>query len=142
MSNNITFTSTPYEQTTVYTNAGGTVTVDLMASSSVDMRIYGILAQSTDSVSRIINLRLTNGPISYQLALITIAANAGNTTAIALTDIFNHVNVAPLFQTQIDANSSYYFNIPAGWKLQGSMQNNPPTAGSTITVKLFGELYG
>lgn len=141
MANILTFTSASYEQTTVYTNAGGTVTVDLMASASYDMRVYGILAQSTDTVSRILNMKLTNGSTSYQLALITVAANAGNTTSTAATDVFNHVNIAPLFQKQLDANQSYYFNVPAGWKIQASMQNNPPTAGTTITVKLFGEIY-
>lgn len=136
-------TSNSFSQAATFSNATGTTETNILDSKSYDRRVYAISASSTDSTARTLALKLNNGTTSYLLYTISILANAGNATTIAATDIFYDTNAfSTAFFNQLAEPDSgqYYFNIPAGWKLTGTMAVGV-TIGSQITIETTGDTY-
>ena len=136
------FTSMPFQQTATFSNAGGTTRRDLVSSSASDRRIYGIEATSTDITARTLAISLNDGSTNYLLYTISVLANSGNATTIAAQDLFYEAYIQGIFVRTADAEGiSYYFNLPAGWSINGVF-SVAPTAGSQINIKTIGETYG
>jgi len=137
------YTSTPYQQIATYSNATGTTETNILDSKLYDRRVYAITAASTDSTARTMYIKLSNGITSYLLYTISILANSGNTTTIPSTDIFYDTNgfSATFFNQQAEADSGqYYFNLPAGWKLTGTMASSV-AIGAQITIETIVDSY-
>lgn len=133
------FTSRPFEQTATFSSATGTRTVNLVTSAAYDRRIYAISAASTDVTARTMNFGLTNSGTNYLIYTESILANSGNATTIAAGDYFYDGFIQGLFVRMADAEGiSYYFNLPAGWGLTGTLTAN--TTG-LITMKMIGDTY-
>lgn len=133
------FTSTPFQQTATYSSTTGTRTVNLVPSAAYDRRIYAISAASTDVTARAMNFGLTNSGTNYLIYTDNIVANAGNTTTLAAGDYFYEALIQGLFVRTADAEGiSYYFNLPAGWGLTGTLTSN--TTG-LITMRVIGDTY-
>jgi len=136
-------TSNPFSITSIFTNAVGTTETDLTNIVSYDRRIYAISASNTDVTARTMAIKLNNGTTSYLLYTLSILANSGNTTTISSTDMFYDTNgfSAPIFNQLAEPDSGqYYFNLPAGWKLTGSMASGV-AIGSLITIETTGDTY-
>jgi len=132
-------TSNQFQQISTFINATGTSTVNLLSSAAYNRRIYGISVASTDATARTISIRLSDGTNSYLIYTFSILANSGNTTTILSQDLFYDNLIVGLFIRVADSEGvSYYFNLPAGWSITGSLSVS--TAG-TITVKIIGETY-
>lgn len=135
----IDFTSKPFQQTATFSSTTGTRTVNLVSSAAYDRRIYGISAASTDVTARTMAFGLTNSGTNYLIYTESILANSGNTTTIAASDVFYDALIQGLFVRTADAEGiSYYFNLPAGWGLTGTLGSS--TTG-TITMKVIGDTY-
>jgi hypothetical protein len=140
---NTKHTSKPFSQSATFSNAAGTSEIDILSSASYDRRVYSINSSSTDSTARTLALKLSNGTTSYLLYTISILANAGNSTTISSIDIFTDTNgfSSPIFNQLAEPDSGqYYFNIPAGWKLTGTMAVSV-TAGSVVAIETIGDTY-
>ena len=136
------FTSEHFEQTATFSNAGGTTRRNLVSSSAHDRRIYGIEATSTDGTARTLSINLNDGTTNYLLYTISVLANSGNSTSVAAQDLFMDTFIQGIFLRTADSEGiSYYFNLPAGWSINGAF-SVAPTAGSTINIKTIGEKYG
>ena len=136
-------TSNPFSIVSAFTNAVGTTETDLTNIVSYDRRVYAINAVSTDATARTLAVKLNNGTSSYLLYTISIVANTGNTTTIASTDMFYDTNgfSAAIFNQLAEPDSGqYYFNIPAGWKLTGTMASGV-AIGAQITIETTGDTY-
>lgn len=136
-------TSNSFSQAATFSNATGTTETNILDSKSYDRRVYAISASSTDATARTLALKLNNGTTSYLLYTISILANSGNTTTITSTDIFYDTNSfsIPFFNQLAEPDSGqYYFNIPAGWKLTGTMAGSV-AIGSQITIETIGDTY-
>ena len=132
-------TSKNFQQTSTFTNATGTSTVTLLSSTAYDRRIYGISSTSTDATARTMAIRLSDGVNSYLIYTESILANSGNSTTIASGDIFYDGFIQGLFVRTADSEgASYYFNLPSGWSLTGSL--SVATSG-TIIMKIIGDTY-
>ena len=136
-------TSNSFYQSATFSNATGTTETNILDSKSYDRRVYAISASSTDATARTLAIKLNNGTSSYLLYTISIVANSGNTTTIAATDIFYDTNAfSTAFFNQLAEPDSgqYYFNIPAGWKLTGTMAVGV-SIGSVIAIETTGDTY-
>ena len=134
-------TSNVFQQTATFSNAGGTTRRDLVSSVAYDRRIYGIEATSTDTTARTLAISLNDGTTNYLIYTISILANSGNSTTIAAQDLFYDAYIQGLFVRTADPEGiSYYFNLPAGWSLNGVLQA-APTLGTQINIKTIGETY-
>jgi hypothetical protein len=135
------FTSTHFQQTTAFFNIGGTTRQNLITSAAYDRRIYGIEATSNDNTARTLTISLNDGTTNYLIYTISILANSGSTTAIAAQDLFYDAFIQGLFIRTADPEGiSYYFNLPAGWSLNGIFAV-APTIGSQINIKTIGDTY-
>ena len=135
------FTSNVFDQTTTFTNATGTTRLDLVSSAAYDRRIYGIEATNTDATARTLSIRLNDGTNDYLLYTISVLANSGNATTIAAQDLFYDGFIQGIFVRTADAEGiSYYFNLPAGWSINGGFAV-APAAGRIINIKTIGETY-
>jgi hypothetical protein len=136
------FTSKEFEQTVILTNATGTTETTLLSSSVYDRRLYTISATTTDSTARTLAIKLKSGSNSYLLYTTSVLANSGNSTIIRAHDIFEEPNgfSGPIFQKTYETDGGFYFNLPAGWSITGTLAS-PPAIGSTITVKSSGDTY-
>lgn len=136
-------TSNPFSIVSAFTNAVGTTETDLTNIVSYDRRVYAINAVNTDATARTLAIKLSNGTSSYLLYTISIVANTGNTTTIASTDMFYDTNgfSAAIFNQLAEPDSGqYYFNIPAGWKLTGTLAVGVALA-TQITIETTGDTY-
>lgn len=135
----MSFTSKPFLQTSTFSSTTGTRLVNLVPSAAYDRRIYAISAASTDVTARVMNFGLTNSGTNYLIYTDNIVANAGNSTTLASGDYFYEALIQGLFVRTADAEGiSYYFNLPAGWGLTGTLTSN--TAG-LITMRVTGDTY-
>ena len=136
------FTSNPFEQTVVLTNATGLTETDLLSSVAYDRRVYSISALNKDTTSRPLSIKLKNGTKSYLLYTVNILANSGNTTTISAYDIFYDVNgySTPFFTKNYEPDGGYYFNLPAGWAITGTL-GGTIAIGASITIKTSGDTY-
>jgi hypothetical protein len=136
------FTSAAFEQAATYANAGGTTETDLISSAAYDRRIYSISAVNTDVTARVISIRLKKDGISYLLYTVNIPANSGATTALKSIDIFrDDASLSdPFFSKTYEPDQGFYFNLPAGWALTGTL-TSAPAIGSTIVIKSSGDQY-
>ena len=131
-----------FDGTKTITNADGTNSVTLIASSASDRRIYGIGLTSTDSTARTLAIRLSDGTNNYLIYTISALANAGNSATIASQDIFYENFITGLFGRTSDAEgATKYFNLPAGWSINCT-RAVAVGVGSLINVKIIGEIYG
>ena len=134
-------TSNVLQQTATFSNAGGTTRRNLVSSVAYDSRIYGIEATSTDTTARTLAISLNDGTTNYLIYTISILGNSGNSTTIAAQDLFYDAYIQGLFVRTADPEGiSYYFNLPAGWSLNGVLQA-APTLGTQINIKTIGETY-
>lgn len=134
-------TSNTFQQTATFSNAGGTTRRDLVSSAAYDRRIYGIEATSTDATARTLSVNLNDGTTNYLLYTVSVLANSGNNTTIAAQDLFYEAFIQGIFIRTADPEGiSYYFNLPAGWSINGAF-SVAPTAGSQINIKTIGETY-
>lgn len=136
------FTSNTFEQSVILTNATGTAETTLLSSVAYDRRLYTISATITDSTSRTLSLKLKSGSNSYLLYTVSILASSGNSTTIRAYDLFEDPNgySQPIFQKTYETDGGFYFNLPAGWSITGTLAA-PPAIGSTITIKSSGDTY-
>ena len=136
------FTSNAFEQTVILTNATGTAETTLLSSVAYDRRLYAISATITDSTARTLSLKLKSGSNSYLLYTVSILASSGNLTTTRAYDIFEDPNgfSQSIFQKTYETDGGFYFNLPAGWSITGTL-GAPPAIGSTITIKSSGDTY-
>ena len=136
------FTSSTFEETTAFTNATGTTETEIIASAVYDRRIYSISASSTDVTARTLSIRLRYLGTSYLVYTISILANSGNSTTIKNCDIFDDTNgfAVALFVKTYEPDGGYYFNLPAGWSVTGTMAASV-AIGATIAIKATGDTY-
>ena len=136
------FTSKEFQQTTILTNATGTAETTLVSSAAYDRRLYAIAATITDSTARNLTLKLKSGSNSYLLYTLSILASSGNTTTTRTYDIFEDPNgfSGAIFQKTYETDGGFYFNLPAGWSITGTLAA-PPAIGTTITIKSLGDTY-
>ena len=136
------FTSNAFEQTVILTNATGTAETTLLSSVAYDRRLYAISATITDSTARTLSLKLKSGSNSYLLYTVSILASSGNLTTTRAYDIFEDpIGFSQsIFQKTYETDGGFYFNLPAGWSITGTLAA-PPAIGSTITIKSSGDTY-
>lgn len=135
------FTSKPFQQTATFSNATGTTRKDIVSSVAYDRRIYGIEATSTDTTARTLSINLNDGTTNYLIYTISVLANSGNSTSVSAQDLFYDAFIQGLFVRTADAEGiSYYFNLPAGWSINGSFAV-AVTAGLQINIKTIGDTY-
>ena len=141
--NSIKFTSKSFSIAATFSNTTGTTETNITDIVSYDRRIYGISATSTDVTARTLSIKLNNGTKSYLLFTVSVLANSGNNTLIGTSDIFddpNGLSVPAFLQLAEPDSGQYYFNLPAGWKLTGSMASGV-AIGSLITIETTGDTY-
>lgn len=136
------FTSKEFQQTVILTNATGTTETTLLSSAAYDRRLYTISGTNTDTTARTLSIKLNNGSNSYLLYTVSILANSGNLTTTRAYDIFEEPNgfSGAIFQKTYETDGGFYFNLPAGWSITGTLAA-PPAIGSTITIKSSGDTY-
>lgn len=134
------FTSRTYIQTATYSNTGGTTERDLMSATAYDRRLYSISAVNTDVTARTMAVKLNKDGKSHLLYTVNIPANSGNTTTIASVDIFRDSMSDPIFQKTYEPDQGFYFNLPTGWSVTGTL-TSAPAIGSTITIISKADTY-
>lgn len=136
------FTSGAFVQAATYSNAGGTTERDLISSAAYDRRIYTMAASNTDVTARAMAIKLRKDGTSYLLYTANIPASSGNSTTIVQTDLFrDSISMSdPIFQKTYEPDQGFYFNLPAGWAITGTLAS-APAIGSTITIISEGENY-
>ena len=136
------FTSGSFLQVATYSNAGGTTERDLISSAGYDRRIYSISATNTDVTARIINIKLRKSGTSYLLYTVNIPASSGNSVTIKPVDLFRDDSSlsGPFFAKTYEPDQGFYFNLPAGWALTGTLVS-APAISSTITITSGGDKY-
>lgn len=134
------FTSGAFAQAATYSNTGGTTERDLISSAAYDRRIYTIAASNTDVTARAMAIKLRRSGTSHLLYTVNIPATSGNSTTIVQADLFRESMSDPIFQKTYEPDQGYYFNLPAGWALTGTLAS-APAIGSTITIISEGENY-
>lgn len=142
MASNLTFTSAPFLQgaTASSTTTANTKITILTADANYDRRVYGISITSTDAGAQTVTFWLHDGTAQYQVFVLSVAANSGNSTTVAAVDLMGSVYGAAVLQKQRDANGVPYFNLPKTWSLQYSF-NTTLLATEVLTVLVFGETY-
>jgi len=142
MANTLTFTSAPFIQAVTFSAATSANTkYDILTADATNARrIYGISVTSTDGAVNSAKFHLHDGTNVFQMFMINIPANSGNTASIAPVDPFVSIYSAPLFAKQRDANGVPYFNVPATWKVQMEY-TSALTSAEQLVVFTFGETY-
>jgi hypothetical protein len=143
MASNLTFTSAPFMQGLTASSANSTANTRytiLTEDATYNRRVYGISIASTDAGAQTVTIWLNDGTSAYQVFVLSVAANSGNSTTVAAVDIMGSVYGAAVLQKQRDANGVPYFNLPAGWSLQ-YQYNTTLLATEALYVLVFGETY-
>ena len=142
MSSSLTFTTGSFMQCTIATGSvvGGTVYDILTATSSVDRRVYGINVTSVDNNVNPVKIYLNDGTTNIQVSNVNVVANSGNSSTIALTNVFISTMGESVFCKTRDANGIPYFNIPKNWSIRLSFTTTPGV-GETLYTFVFGEYY-
>lgn len=110
----------------------------LYTATSDDAVVKAINAASTDSAARVVSLWLSDG-VSGQYLLLgasSVAANAGNSGAIATVDLLGGTLLPSL---PYDSNGKRVVAMKNGWKLYASVP--AVTAATAIHVTAFIEEY-
>jgi hypothetical protein len=143
MASNLTFTSAPFMQGLTASSANSSANTKytiLTADATYNRRVYGISIASTDAGAQTVTIWLNDGTSAYQVFVLSVAANSGNSTTVAAVDIMGSVYGAAVLQKQRDANGVPYFNLPAGWSLH-YQYNTTLLAAEALYVLVFGETY-
>lgn len=143
MASNLTFTSAPFLQgltASAGNSSANTRYTILTADATYDRRVYGISITSTDAGAQTVTIWLNDGTNAYQVFVLNVPLNSGNSTTVAAVDIMGSVYGASLLQKQRDANGVPYFNLPKTWSLQ-YQYNTTLGAGEALYVLVFGETY-
>lgn len=143
MASNLTFTSAPFLQG-LTASAGNSTTntryTILTADANYDRRIYGISIVNTSGASaQTVTIWLNDGSVHYQVFVLSVPLNSGNSTSVAAVDIMGSVYGASVLQKQRDANGVPYFNLPKNWSIQ--YQYNTALSASGLYILVFGETY-
>jgi hypothetical protein len=143
MANNLTFTSAPFLQGLTASSANSSTNTRytiLTADATYDRRIYGISIVNTSAASaQTVTIWLNDGTVSYQVFVLNVPLNSGNSTTVAAVDIMGSVYGASVLQKQRDANGVPYFNLPKTWSVQ--YQYNNALSTSALYLLVFGETY-
>lgn len=144
MANQLTLTNTPYLYCISLTSSSSANTAYTIvpSDSTYDRRIYGLSITNTSSVNHLAcTLWLSNGTTDYQMGLVQINANSGNSISVGSTDVFtNSVFSGLLTFAMADNMGVWYFNLPKTWSLKFTYTNTL-SAGNTMTFTTFGEKY-
>ena len=143
MASNLTFTSAPFMQALNSTSGNSSANTNytiLTADATYARRIYGISITSTDAGAQTVTISLNDGSTDYQVFVLSVAANSGNSTTVASVDIMGSVYGAAVLQKQRDANGVPYFNLPANWSVLYKY-NTTLGASESLNVLVFGETY-
>lgn len=118
-----------------FVNADGTGIKDIFVAGVNGALLNSLIAQSTDGSNRNIKLYYNDGSASYPIGTLAVAANAGNTGAIASVNLLNTALIPGL---SMDSSGNPQLKLKPGHKIQGSMLV-AVTAAAQITVNAFGE---
>lgn len=91
-------------------------------------KLTSLLAVSTDTSSRDVQISITNGGTSYPIGTVTIPAGAGNTGGVAAQNI-----LGGLVGLAVDSDGNFYIHLQSGDTLTASALATVTTA-KTITV--------
>ena len=144
MANQLTLTNTPYLYCISLTSSSSANTAYTIvpSDSTYDRRIYGLSITNTSAVNHLAcTLWLSNGTTDYQMGLVQINANSGNSISVGSTDVFtNSVFSGLLTFAMADNMGVWYFNLPKTWSLKFTYTNTL-SAGNAMTFTTFGEKY-
>lgn len=144
MGNTLTLSNTMYLGCTSLTSStvANTPYTIVAADNNYDRRIYGISVTNTTSVNHLNSLLwLSDGIKNYQMGMITINANSGNSISVGATDIFTNSSFTGILTySMCDNMGVYYFNLPKTWSLKFTYTNTI-SAGQALTFTTMGETY-
>lgn len=105
-------------QKTVYT-AGGS-----------GSKVTALIAVSTDTSARDVQVSITNGGTSYPLGTVSVPIGAGNSSAANAVDLLNLLNLPGL---PVDSDGNHYLHLISGDTLTASAQSTV-TSGKLVTI--------
>lgn len=144
MANQLTLTNTQYLYATALTStsSSGTAYTIVPADATHDRRIYGLSVTNTSAVNHLsCTLWLSDGTTDYQMGLVSVNANSGNSISVGATDVFtNSVFSGLLTYAMADNMGVWYFNLPRTWSMKFTYTNTL-SAGNQMAFVTFGEKY-
>lgn len=123
------FSDTAYAKLTTLTNTSITDITDV--DNNRDIQINEIAVINLDATARTLTIRLHNGTNNAVIAVVQLAANAGNSTSVVALSLATNIYTAHLFRVLNNVGSKTLL-IPKGWKLQASVDTT--TNGVNIYV--------
>jgi hypothetical protein len=101
------FVQNPKQPKVQITNANGTTAQTLYACDADGTKVTGLIATSTDTVARDLQILVTRSATDYVLATVTIAAGAGTVAGTAPVNLLTTTNF-PGLPTDSDGNPYFY----------------------------------
>jgi hypothetical protein len=98
-------------------------------------KITGLIGQSTDTSGRDVMVSITNGGTSYPLGSVTVAAGAGNSGAVASTNLMAPAQIPGL---PVDSDGNPYLFLASASDTLTVEALSTVTSGKLITVIAIG----
>lgn len=114
----------------------------VVASDSVDRRIYSLMMSSTDANTQNIRFFLNDGTNSYVASYVPLGANSGNSISTGPVDALGRSTNLALFGKRADTTGAQYFNLPKNWSIKALYTGIQLTTTDTLTFISHGEKYG
>lgn len=141
MGNNLKFTNNSFIKCVSATSSiSANTRYDILPSTSIKKRIYGISLTTNENAIKTIKLYLNDGSAVYQVFVFSLPAGSGTNGTAAALDVFASSLPQSIFQKMRDNNGMAYFNLPGNWSIQIEF-NTAIGVGESINSFVFGEEF-
>lgn len=115
-----------------------TETIVFAGDATESTRLDTLAVATDDTAAKDLIIKISDGTLTKQLAVVPVAINAGNANNVPALDVLNHVNMAGHMSK--DANGRAYMNLAPGWSIK-AQEAAAPTAGKKMWVTAKGGKY-
>jgi hypothetical protein len=115
-------------------NADGTTLKTVYTADADGSKIVGLMATSTDSAARVVEVGIENGGTFYQLGAVNVPIDAGSITGTAAVNLMSMTSMPGL---PVDNDGQPYLLLISGDTLKVRVQV-AVTAAETINVTAIG----
>lgn len=129
-----TFVRQPSNGKVNIVNADGQTQKTVYTAGASGSKITSLIATSTDTSSRDVEISITNGGTSYAIGTVSVVAGAGTSSGVNSVNMLNLSNIPGL---PVDSDGQPYLLLISGDTLTLSALVSVTTA-KTITISAFG----
>lgn len=128
------FPQTPKRESVQFANADGQTLKTIYTAGANGSKVHGLIATSTDTSARDMQLSITNGGTTYILGTVTVPIGAGNSGSVPSVNMLNSAQLPGL---PLDSDGNPEILLVSGDTLQAEALSTV-TAAKVISLTAIG----